>query len=62
MFKKFLKTPIGFKLSALWLFAVVFVAVSYDLFPYVQWDQISDFSQGDGPFKVPGHILGTSYD
>jgi peptide/nickel transport system permease protein len=62
VFKKFLKTPIGFKLSALWLFAVVFVAVSYDLFPYVQWDQISDFSQGDGPFKVPGHILGTSYD
>jgi peptide/nickel transport system permease protein len=62
VFKKFMKKPIGFKLASLWLFAVVFVSVTYDLFPYVQWDAISDFSQGDGPFKVPGHILGTSYD
>ncbi|MSZ12426.1 MAG: ABC transporter permease subunit [Actinobacteria bacterium] len=62
MFKNFLKKPIGFKLSALWLFAVLFITVTYDLFPFVQWDRISDFSQGDGPFKVPGHILGTSYD
>ncbi|MEY3505403.1 MAG: hypothetical protein RI898_156 [Actinomycetota bacterium] len=62
MFKNFLKKPIGFKLSALWLFAVLFITVTYDLFPFAQWDAISDFSQGDGPFKVPGHILGTSYD
>jgi peptide/nickel transport system permease protein len=62
VFKKFLNKPIGFKLSALWLFAVLFITVTYDLFPFAQWDAISDFSQGDGPFKVPGHILGTSYD
>lgn len=62
MFKNFLKKPLGFKLASLWLFCVVFITVTYDFFPFVKWDRISDLSQGDGPFKVPGHILGTSYD
>lgn len=62
MFKNFWKKPLGFKFATLWLFFVVFITVTYDLFPFVKWDRISDMSQGDGPFKVPGHILGTSYD
>lgn len=62
MFKNFWKKPLGFKFATLWLFFVVFITVTYDLFPFVKWDRISDMSQGDGPFKVPGHFLGTSYD
>lgn len=62
MFKNFLKKPLGFKLASFWLCSVLFVTVTYDLFPFVKWDRISDMSQGDAPFKVPGHILGTSYD
>ena len=62
MFKKFLKKPLGFKLASIWLSCVVFITVTYDLFPFVKWDRISDLSQGDAPFAVPGHILGTSYD
>ena len=62
MFKNFLKKPLGFKLASFWLCSVLFITVTYDLFPFVKWDRISDLSQGDGPFKVPGHILGTSYD
>jgi peptide/nickel transport system permease protein len=62
VFKNFLKKPLGFKLASFWLCSVLFVTVTYDLFPFVKWDRISDLSQGDGPFKVPGHILGTSYD
>ena len=62
MFKKFWIKPLGFKLASLWLFALAFTTATYDLFPYVQWDRVSDFSQGDGPFKVSGHILGTSFD
>jgi peptide/nickel transport system permease protein len=62
VFKNFLKKPLGFKLASFWLCSVLFITVTYDLFPFVKWDRISDLSQGDGPFKVPGHILGTSYD
>jgi peptide/nickel transport system permease protein len=62
VFKNFLKKPLGFKLASIWLSCVVFITVTYDLFPFVKWDRISDMSQGDSPFKVPGHILGTSYD
>jgi peptide/nickel transport system permease protein len=62
VFKNFLKKPLGFKLASFWLCSVLFVTVTYDLFPFVKWDRISDMSQGDAPFKVPGHILGTSYD
>ena len=62
MFKNFLKKPLGFKLASLWLFCVLFLTITFDSFPIEQWDRISDLSQGDGPFKVPGHILGTSYD
>ena len=62
MFKKFLKKPLGFKLASIWLSCVVFITVTYDLFPFVKWDRISDLSQGDAPFAVPGHILGTSFD
>jgi len=62
VFRNFLKKPLGFKLASLWLCSVLFITVTYDLFPFVKWDRISDLSQGDGPFKVPGHILGTSYD
>ncbi len=62
MFKNFLKKPLGFKLASLWLFCVLFITITFDSFPIEQWDRISDLSQGDGPFKVPGHILGTSYD
>ena len=62
MFKKFLKKPLGFKLAAFWLSCVLFITITYDLFPFVKWDRISDYSQGDAPFAVSGHILGTSYD
>ena len=62
MFKKFLKKPLGFKLATFWLSCVLFITVTYDLFPFVKWDRISDLSQGDAPFAVPGHILGTSFD
>ena len=62
MFKKFLKKPLGFKLGTIWLSCVLFISITYDLFPFVKWDRISDYSQGDAPFAVPGHILGTSYD
>jgi peptide/nickel transport system permease protein len=62
VFKKFLKKPLGFKLATFWLSCVLFITVTYDLFPFVKWDRISDLSQGDAPFAVPGHILGTSFD
>jgi peptide/nickel transport system permease protein len=62
VFRNFLKKPLGFKLASFWLCSVLFITITYDLFPFVKWDRISDLSQGDGPFKVPGHILGTSYD
>jgi len=62
VFKNFLKKPLGFKLAAFWLSCVLFITVTYDFFPFVKWDRISDMSQGDAPFAVPGHILGTSFD
>jgi len=62
VFKNFLKKPLGFKLAAFWLSCVLFITVTYDFFPFVKWDRVSDLSQGDAPFAVPGHILGTSFD
>jgi peptide/nickel transport system permease protein len=61
VFKKFLRNSFGFKLSSLWLAAIVSVAIFRDLLPAPQWDLPSEDAIGVGLFS-PGHFFGTTQD
>ncbi len=60
MFRNFIKKPVGFKLSAIWIAFVLFLAVFRDLLPGRAWNESTD-ALGVGPFS-PGHFFGTTQD
>lgn len=60
MLNRFLKKPLGFKLSAVWIFFIVFLAIFRDLIPGPVWDESTD-ALGVAPFS-DGHFFGTTQD